>query len=141
VLIEALAAGIVGTALLWLILQPLLFPGAVAVEPVEEPDAEETPRGIALIALREIDFDRATGKLSDEDYAELHARYSAAAIAVLDDEPVEVERDPIEEMIAARAALKAAGTCAVHGPRPAIETRFCSECGGLLSRQDRRWSA
>ena len=35
----------------------------------EPEDLEETPKGIALAALREIEFDRATGKLSDEDYA------------------------------------------------------------------------
>ena len=32
------------------------------------------------MALREIEFDRATGKLSDADYDELKARYTARAI-------------------------------------------------------------
>ncbi len=34
-------------------------------------------------ALRDLELDRATGKLRDEDYAELAARYRARALAVL----------------------------------------------------------
>ena len=34
----------------------------------------------AVVALREIEFDRATGKLSDADYAELKTRYTRAAL-------------------------------------------------------------
>ena len=33
-----------------------------------------------LVALREIEFDRATGKLSDVDYADLKTRYTREAI-------------------------------------------------------------
>ncbi len=34
-------------------------------------------------ALRDLDLDRATGKISDADYAELAAQYRARALAVL----------------------------------------------------------
>lgn len=34
-------------------------------------------------ALREIEFDRATGKLSDDDYAQLKATYTDRALAVM----------------------------------------------------------
>ena len=34
----------------------------------------------AIVALREIEFDRATGKLSDADYADLKARYTQRAL-------------------------------------------------------------
>ena len=49
-----------------------LGPAAAAVEGVS-----------AVEALREIEFDRATGKLSDEDYAELKASYTREALAEL----------------------------------------------------------
>ena len=37
----------------------------------------------AVAALREIEFDRETGKLSDSDYAELKVRYTREALAEL----------------------------------------------------------
>ena len=78
---QLVAMVLVGFALFWLVAQPLIAPG-VETAPILEPiDPEETPRGQALLALKEIEFDRATGKLSDEDYTELHARY-----AQIDDE-------------------------------------------------------
>jgi len=79
-ILEALAAGLVAVALLYLVLQPLVIPGTVAPAPWEPPEAEETARGRALLALKEIEFDRATGKLSDEDYHALQARYERVAI-------------------------------------------------------------
>ena len=49
-------------------------------EPVEP---EETPKGVALLALKEIEFDRETGKLSDEDYQFLKDKYTAQALEAL----------------------------------------------------------
>ena len=37
-----------------------------------------------MAALREIEFDRETGKLSDDDYASLKAKYTGEALAALD---------------------------------------------------------
>lgn len=82
-ILEAVAAGLVAVALLALVLQPLMVPGAVVAPPWEPPQAEETSRGRALLALKEIEFDQATGKLSDEDYDALRARYERVAIANL----------------------------------------------------------
>ena len=66
------------------VLYPLLFAGAAEVRrpigpPVPAPVADED----AIVALREIEFDRETGKLSDSDYAELKARYTARALAAM----------------------------------------------------------
>jgi hypothetical protein len=78
---EAIASGLVAVAILFLVLQPLLLPAQVVPEPYQPPDPEETARGRALLALKEIEFDRATGKLSDEDFAMLSTKYETAAIA------------------------------------------------------------
>ena len=87
--LEVLAAALVGLAALWLVLQPLVLPGR-ARTPVFEPlDPEETPKGMALAALKEIEFDRETGKLSDEDYEFLKAKYTAAALDALRGESAE----------------------------------------------------
>ena len=46
-------------------------------------DPEETAKGVALTALKEIEFDRETGKLSDADYELLKGKYTAAALEAL----------------------------------------------------------
>ena len=155
---EALAAMLVGTVVLWLVLQPLLrstAPSPPAYEPV---DPEETPKGIALAALKEIEFDRETGKLSDVDYQSLKAKYTAAALEAMRQD-VGVSggsqvSDNVEAMIAAKLrALRSASTatlpdtpasssaslptenpsCVICGPRPERDAVFCSNCGRRLS--------
>jgi rRNA maturation endonuclease Nob1 len=121
------------------VLEPLLRPAA-ARPPHDEPlDPEETPRGIALAALKEIEFDRATGKLSDADYEQLKARYTANALAVL---RAESTGDDVERMIGARTrALRAAADvtsaeaprCPGCGPRPEPDAVFCSSCGSRVA--------
>ncbi|MDQ8168592.1 MAG: hypothetical protein P3C09_12625, partial [Gemmatimonadota bacterium] len=44
---------------------------------------QDEPLDGAVAALREIEFDRETGKLSDDDYAELKTRYTREALAEL----------------------------------------------------------
>ena len=114
---EAVAALLVGGAVLWLVLAPLVRPEAVLPPVVEPEDPLETPRGQSLAALKELDFDRAMGKLSDADYASLRAAYTA------------------EALIAARAQARhggAAATCTRCGPRAESDAIYCSECGGAL---------
>ncbi len=81
---EAIAAALLALAVVALIAGPLLRGGMAASIGVDEPEElEETPKGMALAALKEIEFDRATGKLSDADYGTLKTRYTAEALAVL----------------------------------------------------------
>jgi hypothetical protein len=137
--IEVAAAALVGVLVLAWVLEPLLRPATVRPPDDEPLDPEETPRGIALAALKEIEFDRATGKLSDADYEELKARYTVNALAVL---RAERNEDEVEEMIGARTrALRAAAgaappvalRCGSCGPRPEADAVFCSSCGSRLA--------
>jgi ribosomal protein L32 len=123
----------------------------------EPPDPEETPKGVALAALKEIEFDRETGKLSDEDYAFLKGKYTGVALDALRAESGDAaevraqevrassERQDgsgdVETMIAARVrALRSAATsappgapvCSTCGPRPETDAVFCSTCGHRL---------
>lgn len=117
-LLEPVAALIIGVALLWLVLQPILAPGAARPDELDFPDPEETPRGQALLALKEIEFDRATGKLSESDYTALHARYTIAAVAVLE----QPGRAPVH--------------CLTHGDCDLAEAAFCPICGaGLVTSE------
>ena len=137
-MLEALAAALVGVAALWLVLGPLIRPGRSA-PPIFEPlDPEETPRGAALAALKEIDFDRETGKLSDADYLLLRTKYTAAALEALRADSPDVTPDSIEAMVSARVrSLRSAGSarpeCSTCGPRPEADAVFCSTCGHSLA--------
>ncbi len=76
-------------------------------------DTDDAARNPALEALREIEFDRETGKLSDADYAALRTEYTQRAVAV---------------MRAGDAVV-----CARCGPRPEKDAMFCSNCGAPLA--------
>lgn len=141
---EAVAAGLVGLALLLIVLGPLLSTEPVPVIVDDEPqDAEETPKGIALSALKEIEFDQATGKLSDDDYAMLKGKYTAQALEALRSE----DGTGLEAVIAARVlAVRSEGAstmaCPYCGPRPEADALFCSSCGcGLGARNCGQCSA
>ena len=49
----------------------------------EDPEDDFSPRAVALRALKEIEFDRATGKLSDIDYEQLKAKYTQEALVAM----------------------------------------------------------
>ncbi len=122
--VELLAAAVVGLALLWLVLQPIVVPAKETIEVYEPPEPEETPRGQALLALKEIEFDKATGKLSDVDFATLHARYSARALAVLGD---------VAEPAGGATAPGASGdNCPACHRATVVGAWFCGACGTTL---------
>jgi hypothetical protein len=137
--LEIIAAALVGLAAVWLILQPVIGPARSRTAVYEPPDPEDTPKGVALAALKEIEFDRETGKLSDEDYAFLKTKYTGAALEALRAEsPEATASGDVEALIAARVrALRFAATsappgspsCSVCGPRPEPDAVFCSTCG------------
>jgi hypothetical protein len=139
-LAETLAAALVGLLALFVVLRPLIWPPPMedpVVEPVEQ---EETARGVALLALKEIEFDRETGKLSDEDYRFLQEKYTAQALEALRAEASEAP-DDLEVLVAhrVRALRSAAATappgaavCPTCGPRPEADAVFCSTCGNRL---------
>lgn len=137
-LLEALVAALVGVAGLWLVLQPLLAPGRRVPPPLEPLDPEETPRGIALAALKEIDFDRETGKLSESDYHFLKTKYTRLALDTLRNESDAPPHVSGEGMVPAKVCtIRAAGSqqpsCATCGLRPEPDAIFCSSCGHRIS--------
>ncbi|MGE0354606.1 MAG: zinc ribbon domain-containing protein [Gemmatimonadales bacterium] len=139
---EIIAALILGGIALGMVLEPLVrrTPGAAsALDDLIEP--EETPKGQAIAALREIEFDRETGKLSDVDYDTLKSRYTARALeAMRAEEGVAAAggADAVEAAIAARVqAIRTAESgearmCPICGPRPEADAVFCSSCGNRL---------
>ena len=106
----------------------------------------------AIDALREIEFDRATGKLSDDDYASLKASYTRSALVELrsrggeapvdspdpeqapaassDSPSIAGSLDPAEAAVRRYRAIRR--SCDACGPRPEPDPAFCSSCGKYL---------
>ena len=104
---------VIGTALaiaaLCFVLWPLIAAPSVRAAAL----AYHAPENTAVEALKELEFDRATGKISDTDYESLKDSYTRKALTVMraGDRPV----------------------CDRCGPRPEADAVFCSSCGGALS--------
>ena len=139
-LIEFVVGVMFAAATVWFVLQPIFRPGleaavvdgALIEDEGDDPDDDFSSRAVALRALREIEFDRATGKLSDADYEALQTKYTAEALAAM----------RADEARATAPGPAAASTrppspvprpsCPTHGPRPEPDAAFCSDCGRRL---------
>src|SRR3989442_10595137 len=102
----------------------------------EDPDDDLSPRAVALRALKEIEFDRATGKLSDADYDALKAQYTAEVVTALRAESRDAGGEMRDAMAAGRTPHPASRLshpdCPTHGAHPEPNAEFCSECGRRL---------
>ncbi len=129
----ALALGtIIALVAFAFVLYPLITASRPSTRPVAA--AEVIPGSTAVEALREIEFDRQTGKLSDADYATLKTSYTERALAELRAEPSSAppaEPDAVEALISAYRAQRR--TCPEHGQRPESDAAYCSECGRYLA--------
>ncbi|PYO42304.1 MAG: hypothetical protein DMD29_03775 [Gemmatimonadetes bacterium] len=88
---------------------------------------------MALRALKEIEFDRATGKLSDADYDELKQKYTALAVETLRDAGWGMRGAQPPSRSAHPSSLISHPVCPTHGPRTEPGAQFCGECGRRLS--------
>ena len=108
-----MTALLLGTALAVASLCFVLYPLFRADISVARRDvATKTRPTLAVDALRELEFDRETGKISDSDYEPLKARYTEQALAAM------------------RAG--SGSVCEKCGPRPERDAEFCSNCGAAL---------
>ena len=104
--------------------------------PKLEIDDEPVP-GSAIEALREIEFDRATGKLSEDDYDGMKAKYTVLALIELRSNDAAMDRgasaapaDLAERLV--KKYRPGSTICKTHGLRPEPDALFCSECGSYL---------
>ena len=154
-MIPLLAGSILAVAALAFVLWPILT--GIRGVPMTSRRAADAPEATALEALREIEFDRATGKLSIEDYDALRVRYAPRAVEELRARDAEnasgatsgsatsgsapsggapaaaLANDPAEALIA-RVKSSRGLTCPQDGPRPESDALFCSDCGRYLGK-------
>ena len=96
-----------------------------------EAERLEHERGLAMQGLRELEFDREMGKLSEADYAGLREGLMARALgasAML--ERLHAAIAPAPETAAARPRLVKSAAVAATEPAAASRIHFCPQCGG-----------
>ena len=97
--------------------------------------ALERDKSLTLRAIKELEFDRAMGKVSDTDYAEMRDRLRARAVRLmtqLDGAAMyraQIERDAVEAS-GSDAVTPGCGAC---GTPNDSDARFCKHCGKALA--------
>lgn len=143
-MLALLVGSVLAIAGLAYVLLPLVRPDLAPVREGAVGGTEIEPT--AIDALREIEFDQATGKLSAEDYNALRAEYTPLAMAELEasDRASVLARDEagsrggapagddLAERLIARAKSRAT-SCPTCGPRPEADALYCSDCGRTLA--------
>ena len=96
-----------------------------ASEQEPAPVAPKDPRAVtearklaAYAAIKEVELDKRIGKLSDEDYADLIARYKEQAVEAI---------SALETMSA--SSTKRPAYCAACGTKQVSGGKFCPGCG------------
>lgn len=131
-------AALVAAAVVLFIVQPMVKGLHASLERAEDELTEtEARKRVALLALRDVEYDYLAGKLDDEDYRSLKGELTAEALAAL--EADERARSgsvsgsaaaALEAEIAeARAGLRSGVFCSECGFANDQGSRFCSSCG------------
>jgi hypothetical protein len=146
-LLPLVAGTVLAIGALIYVLYPLIYPDAASSaaqtrESGIEKAASSAPAGDdarrAVEVLREIEFDRQTGKLSDSDYAALKERFTSEALAAMRaadsvETPVGGASGAADDVEALIARFRSpARSCSECGPRPEVDALYCSNCGRFL---------
>lgn len=139
-LVALLAGTTLAVGAVAFVLYPLFF--HTSERPTRHGGDDAAAEDSAILALREIEFDRATGKLSEDDYTELRKTYGERALNELRASTMAAPvppLDPIEARV--RAYRMTHRECPTCGLRPEPDAVYCSTCGGFLDRVCPRCSA
>jgi len=132
-----IGAALVAAAVILFILQPVAK-GLHASLDREEDELTETEarKRVALLALRDVEYDFLAGKLDEADYRSLKGELTAEALAALEaDEQAQqgVAAGDLEAEIAGvRRELQEGTACPDCGFGNEPGSRFCASCGHAL---------
>lgn len=155
-----LAGGVLlgGILLFWSSLQglagetPLTLDEALSLG---APSAEEEQKQAVLRALKDLEYERSVGKISEDDYRELSQRYrsEAKALLLLVDRDLAPSLKKAEALLADRLGREPKAPAAAAAPESAPssadisncpecqtpndpDARFCKKCGHALTEED-----
>lgn len=124
-MLELIAGVLLAAGAAYFVLLPIFRPplesdaGATPGAEGDDPADDMSPQAVALRALKEIEFDRATGKLSDADYDQLKAKYTQEALTA---------------MRGTSGVRLPAPRCPEHGTPREADAAFCPQCGRRLGK-------
>lgn len=138
---------LVGAAVILFIVQPVVkgLHASLEREDDELTDTEARKR-VALLALRDVEYDFLAGKLDEEDYRALKSELTAEALAALEaDEAARAEgggtavasrtEDLEVEIARIREHLRSGLVCSSCAYQNEEGSRFCSSCGAALGNR------
>ena len=89
----------------------------------------EREKALTLRSIKELEFDHATGKVSDADFKDMDSRLRTRALALMQDLE-RAARAPVTDAREVRA--EARHGCARCGAQNDDDARFCKSCGAKL---------
>ncbi len=131
-------------AILIFIMQPVVKGLHASLDRKDEELTEtEARKRVALLALRDVEYDFLAGKLDEEDYRSLKSQLTAEALAALEaDEAARGagaagagDADLEAEIARVRAGLRAGLVCPECGFANDKGSKFCASCGHELERR------
>lgn len=116
-----------GILLFWISLQGLAGQGDLTLDEamsLAAPSAEEEQKQAVLRALKDLEFERSVGKITDDDYRELSERYrsEAKALLLLVDRGMAPAMKQAESLLAERLKGKAGKARKKHKESPGAST-------------------
>ena len=101
--------------------------------------ALEREKALTLRSIKELEFDRAMGKVSDVDFAEMAGRLRSKAAGLIQRlDAGSTYREQIDRELARRGVsappAPVAGVCGGCGTANDADARFCKQCGQGLTR-------
>jgi hypothetical protein len=95
-------------------------------------------KALVLRSIKELEFDKAMGKVSEADFAEISSRLRARALSLMADldrapAPAPAARPPVADAPVKTPSVR---SCAACGTANDLDARFCKNCGGALGASE-----
>ena len=144
-----LGAILVAAAVVLYVVQPILSGEKAPLTSLDEEFTEaEARRRLSLAALRDVEYDFATGKVDEHDYRRLRDELAREALEAVREarrsreeaggsppRPDAMADDLEREIAAYRIALRAGTLCDRCGSANVGEALFCATCGARLESE------